>query len=124
MIRMSEAGRYICDCGCGGELSDAAVAKGWRFLRGHKPVTVARVNREIHLRAPRTRPGEVITAEGVAKFAAAQVALLHTQVGEDESALARITARLEVTRRQLNAWVTVVEALSGRGKDEAVRHED
>jgi hypothetical protein len=120
MTRTSEAGRYTCDCGCGGELSEAAVAIGRRFLRGHKPVPVARISREIRRRAPRTGPGEEITADGVAKFAVAQVALLRAQVGEDEATLARVTARLGAARCQLDAWTAVSEALAKRGAGGAV----
>lgn len=32
--------KHICECGCGGELSDESAARGWRYVRGHKPAGV------------------------------------------------------------------------------------
>lgn len=33
----SEMGKHLCECGCGGEVKAEGYARGWRYVRGHKP---------------------------------------------------------------------------------------
>ena len=113
MTRTSEAGKLICDCGCGGALTEKQVAAGRRFVYGHKPVTIARIKKDIIHRAPRTGPAVEVNLKLMATFVDTQLKTLKQQrdlaVAERDRAVERFT-QLE---HQVAAWEAVYTALIG-----------
>ena len=118
MTRTSEAGKFTCDCGCGGELSEATVALGWRFLRGHKPVVVKK-RREIKLRA--LPPTGVVDCNipVMCRFAQSQLNLLASQLDAAKAEMLRtqdIVMKLQV---QYGNWAAITAAFARMDTQEA-----
>lgn len=117
-MRTSEAGARLCDCGCGGELSEAKVALGWRFLKGHKPVLEGKINTKFE---PRRLPasGVVETSPAsIMKFAEAQLALLKSEKLRNESAIKQAQACVDQLAIKIDAWETALLAMLMLNKTE------
>ena len=107
-MRTSEAGRSLCDCGCGGELSEAKIALGWRFLKGHKP----RIEGKIKTRfAPRILPSsgvEATSLPGIKRFAEMQLALLNAAKAKQMARVAEAQSCLACMQPKIAAWENIL----------------
>lgn len=117
-MRTSESGTKLCDCGCGGELSEAKIALGWRFLRGHKPILEGKIKTKFE---PRRLPASGVletSSASIIKFAESQLVLLKSEKLHNESIIKQAQACADQLTVKIDAWETVLLAMLGLNKTE------
>ena len=110
MVRTSESGSKLCDCGCGGELKPGAIANGVHYLRGHKPVGTHTTKNIEHRHLPPSGVRDT-SPEAMKNFAILQRKLLQEQLDKAHNNLKSLQDQVKQLELQENAWSGIINNL-------------